>query len=105
ADSGAQVVGTLSLQDVFSTHDGGSASVGIKMLPGGRGTGAAQRAIELLQGFAFGNLGLEILHWRTTVGNDASATLARRCGFELAGRIPGFGHVGAKVADALMFTQ
>lgn len=104
-DGADQVVGTVSLQDVFSTHDGGSAGVGIKMLPSGRGTGAAQRAIELLQGFAFGTLGLEILHWRTTVGNEASADLARRCGFALAGQIPGFGRVDATVADGLVFTQ
>ncbi|MBP2411294.1 RimJ/RimL family protein N-acetyltransferase [Arthrobacter stackebrandtii] len=98
------IVGTLSLQDVFSTAGGGSAGVGIKMLPAGRGTGAAQRAIALLCGYAFGNLGLEILHWRTTAGNEASASLARRCGFVLAAEIPGYGHVDGTVADGLMFT-
>lgn len=99
------IVGTLSLQDVFSTLEGGSAGVGIKMLPAGRGTGSAQRAIELLCGYAFGNLGLEILHWRTTDGNTASANLAKRCGFVLAATIPGYGHVSDQVADGLVFTQ
>ncbi len=100
-----QVVGTLSLQDIFSTHPGGTASVGIKMLPSGRGTGCAQRAIDLLKGFAFGTLRLEILHWRTTLGNDTSAELARRCGFVLAAQIPGLGRVDGRVADGLLFTQ
>lgn len=104
-DGGPEIVGTLSLQEIFSTLDGGSASVGIKMLPTGRGTGAAQRALELLCGYAFGNLGLEILHWRTTDGNTASAALAKRCGFVLAAQIPGYGQVDERVADGLMFTQ
>ena len=103
-DGAPAVVGTLSLQDVFSTAGGGSAGVGIKMLPSGRGTGAAHRAIGLLCGYAFGNLGLEILHWRATAGNEASASLARRSGFVLAAEIPGYGHVDGTVADGLMFT-
>ncbi|MGO2541468.1 MAG: GNAT family N-acetyltransferase [Specibacter sp.] len=100
-----EVVGTLSLQDVFSTTSGGSAAVGIKMLPPGRGTGCAQRAIELLCGYAFGNLRLEILHWRCTSGNDASISLARRCGFVPAAEIPGYGHVDGQVADGVVFSQ
>lgn len=104
-DGVQQLVGTLSLQDLFFTDNGGSASVGIKMLPAGRGTGCAQRAMELLNGFAFGNLGLEFLHWRTTAGNESSAELARRCGYVHAALIPGYGHVDGKVADGLLLTQ
>ena len=99
------LVGTLSLQEVFSTSGGGSASVGIKMLPSGRGTGCAPRAITLLCGFAFGNLGLEILHWRTTSGNEASSELARRTGFVHAARIPGYGRPAGRVADGELFYQ
>ncbi|MHA7270019.1 GNAT family N-acetyltransferase [Arthrobacter sp. HLT1-20] len=101
----AEIVGTLSLHEIFSTTRGGSASVGIKMLPAGRGTGSAQRAIELLCGYAFGNLGLEILHWRTTSGNDSSIALAKRCGFVLAAEIPGYGHKDAQVASGMVFSQ
>ena len=100
-----RVVGTLSLQDVFSTVKGGSASVGIKMLPAGRGTGCAQRAMELLCGYAYGNLGLEILHWRCTAGNSASVSLAQRCGFIRSAEIPGFGIVDAEVSNGLIYTQ
>lgn len=104
-DGVQEILGTLSLHEVFATSGGGSASVGIKMLPSGRGTGSARRAVELLSGYAFGNLGLEILHWRTTVGNTSSTALARRCGFMLAGEIPGYGHLDGQVADGLVFAQ
>jgi RimJ/RimL family protein N-acetyltransferase len=100
-----EVVGTLSLQEVFATVKGGSARVGIKMLPSGRGTGAAQRAMELLCGYAFGNLGLTYLHWLCTAGNRGSTSLAERCGFVLAAQIPGFGHLDAEVAPGLIYSQ
>lgn len=99
------VVGTLSLQDIFSTERGGSAHVGIKMLPSGRGTGTAQRAMELLCGYAFGNLGLSHLHWACTAGNRGSASLALRSGFSLAAQIPGYGQVDGEVADGLVYAQ
>ncbi|WP_343319968.1 GNAT family protein [Arthrobacter sp. TMP15] len=102
---GEQVVGTLSLQEVYATTDGGSASVGIKMLPAGRGTGSAQRAIGLLCGYAFGNLGLGILHWLCTDGNQPSIALAQRCGFSLAAQIPGYGKANDQVSDASIFSQ
>ncbi|PYI37432.1 hypothetical protein CVS30_15525 [Arthrobacter psychrolactophilus] len=101
----SQVVGTLSLQDVVSTAAGGSAHVGIKMLPSGRGTGAAQRAIELVCGYAFGNLGLGYLHWICTEGNRGSMSLAQRCGFQQLAHIPGFARVADEVAGGLIFSQ
>jgi len=100
------VVGTTSLQAVFRPDGGGgSASVGVKLAEAGRGQGHARRAVELLCGYAFGSLGLEILHWRTTAGNEASRKLALGAGFVLAAEIPGYGHVDGKVADGWMFTQ
>lgn len=104
-DGAEEVIGTVSLQDVFSTDGGGSASVGIKMLPAGRGTGSAARAIELLCTWAFEGLGLEILHWRSTAGNDASTGLAARSGFGQAAHIPGYGHVDGKVSDGVVLSQ
>lgn len=101
---GHEVLGTVSLHEVFSTETGGSASIGIKMLPAGRGTGSAMRAIELLCGWAFGGLGLEILHWRCTSGNQGSLDLAQRCGFVMAAEIPGYGHKSAAVADGVILT-
>ena len=100
-----EVMGTLSLQDIFSTERGGSAHVGIKMLPSGRGTGTAQRAMELLCGYAFGNLGLSHLHWNCTAGNRGSSSLAQRSGFTLAAQIPGYGYVNGEVTDGLVYAQ
>lgn len=100
------IVGTTSLQSVFHPGDGGgSASVGVKLAEAGRGHGHAHRAVELLCGYAFGTLGLEVLHWRATVGNEASRKLALGSGFVLAAEIPGYGHVDGKVADGWLFTQ
>lgn len=103
-DGGQHVVGTLSLHEIFSTSGGGSASIGIKMLPSGRGTGCAGRAVKLLCGYALGDLGLEVLHWRTTSGNARSMALAKRCGFVRAAEIPGYGHFEGQVADGLVFS-
>ncbi|WP_181034240.1 GNAT family N-acetyltransferase [Arthrobacter sp. GMC3] len=101
-----RIVGTVSLQSVFRPAEGGgSASVGIKLAEAGRGHGHAAGAVALLCGYAFGTLGLEILHWRTTAGNEPSRKLALGSGFVLAAEIPGFGHVDGKVADGWMFTQ
>jgi RimJ/RimL family protein N-acetyltransferase len=102
-DGNAAVVGTVSLHDVLRTAGGGSASVGIKMLPAGRGQGSAARAIRLLCSYAFGTVGLEVLHWRATVGNQSSRRLAERCGFVLAAEIPGYGHVDGDVAAGWVF--
>ncbi|WP_150117066.1 GNAT family N-acetyltransferase [Arthrobacter sp. ERGS1:01] len=104
-DGAENVVGTLSLQDVRRTDHGGAAAVGIKMLASGRGRGSATRAVELACGYAYGVLGLEVLHWRTTVGNTASRALAERCGFALAAEIPGFGQVDGRITDGWMFSQ
>ncbi len=104
-DAGEQVVGTISLQDVRRTPGGGAASVGIKLLAAGRGRGSGQRAVGLACDYAFGTLGLEVLHWRATVGNAPSRALAERCGFTLAAEIPGFGHVDGQVASGWLLVR
>ncbi|MGO4384807.1 GNAT family N-acetyltransferase [Specibacter sp. RAF43] len=99
------VIGTISLHDVFhAAGGGGSAAVGIKMHADGRGHGSALRAVELVCGYAFGTLGLDVLHWRATVGNEASRKLAERSGFTLAAEVPGFGHVDGRLADGWLFS-
>ncbi|WP_125611115.1 GNAT family N-acetyltransferase [Specibacter cremeus] len=104
--AGPEVIGTVSLQRVFRpAGGGGSASVGIKLAGAGRGRGSGTRAVELLCGYAYGTLGVDILHWQATVGNTASRSLAERAGFTLAATIPGFGHVDGAVADGWVFSQ
>lgn len=102
---GAAVIGTVSLQDVQRTPAGGAASVGIKLLATGRGRGSGRRAVELACDYAFGALGLSVLHWRTTVGNHASRALAERCGFRLVAEIPGHGHVDGEIADGWVLVR
>ncbi|WP_146238923.1 GNAT family N-acetyltransferase [Arthrobacter livingstonensis] len=104
-DGGERVIGTLSLQNVHRTPRGGAGSVGIKLLAAGRGRGNAGRAVGLACGYAFGTLGLAVLHWSTTVGNAPSRALAERCGFTLAAEIPGFGHKDGDVADGWLLVQ
>ena len=99
------VIGTLSLQDVRRTAGGGAASLGIKLLAAARGRGSARRAVDLACGYAFGTLGLEVLHWTTTVGNTSSRALAERCGFTLAAEIPGLGHLDGQIADGWLLVQ
>lgn len=102
-DGGNQVIGTLSLQDVSPVANGGTASVGIKLLESGRGRGAAGRAVGLAIKYAFEELGLSDLHWRTSAGNAASRTLAERHGFRLVATIPAFGHRSGALTDGWMF--
>ncbi|MFC8302120.1 GNAT family N-acetyltransferase [Specibacter sp. NPDC057265] len=98
------VVGTVSLQEVFSTRPGGSAAVGIKMLPQGRGTGSAARAVELLCRWAFDGLGLEYLHWHSAATNYPGLALARRCGFVAGAPIAGWGHEAGRVVDGVILS-
>lgn len=103
-DAGPTVVGTVSLQEVLASGNGGSAAVGIKMLPAGRGTGSASRALELLCGWAFGTLGLTQLHWRSATANTAGMALARRCGFVARETIAGYGYDGGQACDGMVLT-
>jgi RimJ/RimL family protein N-acetyltransferase len=104
-DTGACVVGTLSLQNVNRTPGGGAASVGIKLLAAGRGRGSGRRAVGLACDHAFGTLGLSVLHWHTTAGNHASRVLAERCGFRFVAEIPGGGLVDGAVADGWVLVR
>ena len=97
----ARMIGTVSLHHIFQADDGGGAAeVGIKMAADGRGRGSAHRAVELVCGYAFGTLGMDVLHWQTSVANAASRALAEKSGFAMAATIPGYGHVDGKVADS-----
>jgi RimJ/RimL family protein N-acetyltransferase len=100
------MIGTVSLHDIFRAADGGgSAEVGIKMAADGRGRGSARRAVELICGYAFGTLRMNVLHWKTTAGNDASRALAEKSGFVLAATVPGNGHVDGQLADSWVLSQ
>jgi RimJ/RimL family protein N-acetyltransferase len=59
-----------------------AADVGYWLAAPARGRGLATRAVELLAGWAFGDLDLERLELRTNPQNHASRAVAARAGFE-----------------------
>lgn len=63
----------------------GRGEVGYWLLRDARGRGAATRAVRLLVGYAFGQLGLERLELFTLPDNVASERVAERAGFQREG--------------------
>lgn len=75
------------------------ADVGFGMHPEARNRGLMRRAIRLAVRWSFEH-GVEIVHWRSHVGNIASLRTAWAAGFSLHGTAPGFLHERGKVLDA-----
>jgi RimJ/RimL family protein N-acetyltransferase len=74
-------VGIVSLQ--FRAED--TATIAYSVFPAGRGHGHAPRAVRLLTGWAFGDLGLARLVIEADEGNAASIRVAEKCGFQRVG--------------------
>ncbi len=83
-ETAGQPVGQLGLR-----VEGSGAEVGFLLGPGARGRGLMSRGLRLLLGWAFDDLGLEVVHWRAIVGNWASRRVAWACGFQVEGRVRG----------------
>jgi len=79
--SSRRILGTISLR--FYRHE--TAEVGYDLLPHGRGRGVATRAVLLVAGWAFRELGVERLELRTHPDNVASQRVAERAGFTREG--------------------
>lgn len=94
------LLGTIALHKV---HAGG-AELGIKMSPAARGHGHAHRAVDQAVEYAFGRLGLSVLHWYAKVGNWASRKLAHRAGFALEGNVRSLADDGEQRADCWILT-
>jgi len=58
------------------------------------------RAVRLAVDWALSEGGVEIVHWRSHVGNEASLRVAHQTGFSLHGFIPGMLHERGQVLDA-----
>jgi RimJ/RimL family protein N-acetyltransferase len=58
------------------------------------------RAVRLAVDWALNEGGVEIVHWRSHVGNEASLRVAQQTGFTLHGLIPGMLHERSQVLDA-----
>lgn len=66
-----------------------SSDIGFWTAPASRGQGMMTTAVGLVADWAFTDGGLAELFWEGYVGNDASASVARRSGFSYRGVGPG----------------
>jgi RimJ/RimL family protein N-acetyltransferase len=68
-------------------HGSGAAEIGYWVDPAARQHGVATQAVRTLCGWAFATLDLEIMEWRTEVGNIASRRVAEKAGFLIEGTL------------------
>jgi ribosomal-protein-alanine N-acetyltransferase len=80
-----------------------SASVGYWVEEQRSGRGIASRALGLVIGHAFGELGLHRLQAETTLTNAASARILERAGFEQYGVAPDYLRIAGRWQDHRMF--
>ena len=73
------------------------------IVPAVRGHGVAERALELLTGWAFGTLQLAVILLEIRPENEASQHVARAAGFHLAGRLDVNDVTGDR--DSLIFAR
>lgn len=76
------------------------ADIGFALHPWARGRGVMARAVRLAVDWALNEGGVEIVHWRAHVGNEASLRVAHQTGFALHALIPGMLHERGRVIDA-----
>ena len=76
------------------------ADIGFALHPWARGRGIMARAVRLAVDWALNEGGVEIIHWRAHVGNEASLRVAQATGFSLHGMVPGMLHERGRVIDA-----
>lgn len=77
----------------------GTAEIGINLGPAARGSGAALRAVRLIQDYAFTGLSLEYLYWQAYVPNWASRKLALKAGFRFEAELRGFADARGSSTD------
>lgn len=70
-------------------EEGDWAETGYALSPWARGSGVMTRALRLVLGWGFDELGLAGVTWKARVGNEASHRVAQRCGFTLEGTVRG----------------
>lgn len=75
------------------------ADIGFALHPWARGRGVMARAVRLALDWALTEGGVEIVHWRAHVGNEASLRVAHATGFTLHGTTPGILHERGQVLD------
>jgi [ribosomal protein S5]-alanine N-acetyltransferase len=83
----------------------GVAGLGYWLLPEARGRGLASRSVALLTEWGLREVGLARVEAWVEPGNEASAGVLSRCGFELEGRLRSFLPFPTRRADALVFSR
>lgn len=76
------------------------ADIGYALHPWARGRGIMASAVRLAVDWALNHGGVEIVHWRSHIGNAASLRVAHSTGFTLNGITPGMLHERGHVLDA-----
>jgi ribosomal-protein-alanine N-acetyltransferase len=76
------------------------ADIGFALHPWARRRGLMARAVRLAVDWALSEGGVEIVHWRSHVGNVPSLRVAHATGFTLHGLVPGLLHERDRVIDA-----
>lgn len=76
------------------------ADLGFSLHPWARGRGLMTRAVRLAVDHVFTESGVESVHWRAHVGNEASLRVAHACGFQLVGSSPALLHERGRTLDA-----
>jgi RimJ/RimL family protein N-acetyltransferase len=83
-----ELLGLVGLHGADLTGEpGGTAEVGYWLRTEGRGRGLMTRAVRLVSGWAFDDLGLAVITWYAVVGNDASRRVAEAAGYQVEGTL------------------
>jgi len=83
-----ELLGLVGLHGADLTGEpGGTAEVGYWLRTEGRGRGLMTRAVRLVSGWAFDDLGLAVITWYAVAGNDASRRVAEAAGYQVEGTL------------------
>ena len=95
AEGRSRFAGNVDLRGEGAVDD-----IGFALHPWARGRGLMVRAVRLAVGHVLAECGVEVVHWRTMVGHEASLRVAHRCGFALEGTTRGLLESPRGVHDA-----
>jgi RimJ/RimL family protein N-acetyltransferase len=97
----SELLGSIAIRGLLDGH----AEVGYWVAPECRHRGVASGAVEALVAWAFETLDLDEVILHVARGNEASVSVARRCGFEPIGMKPDALEVDGEVRDAMVFRR
>ena len=86
-------------------RDASVGSIGYWLLPDARGRGLATRAVRLISAWAVPALDLSVLRITAEVGNDRSAAVAERSGFERVAVLRANTVIDGRSVDSVLFER